>query len=176
MRRSSTSCLTGTALPSITGIATAGPMSPRPSAADPLQSPATELRRAVYVHDSAGSSALACEARSTPGVSASGQLIAIANRHGRLQADCASAKPFECRVADCASAHSVMYRSRHARCPADPGLRRQSSSVATHRRLVAIERMPAPLEAMARITPAIAAPPAVAAAMSTSKANPGKRS
>ena len=40
-------CLNSSALPSITGIAAAGPMSPRPSTAVPSETTATVLERQV---------------------------------------------------------------------------------------------------------------------------------
>ena len=56
------------ALPSITGIAAAGPMSPRPSTAVPSETTATVLRLIVYCAALAGSSRIAMHTRATPGV------------------------------------------------------------------------------------------------------------
>ena len=56
------------ALPSITGIAASGPMSPSPSTAVPSETTATVLRLIVRLHAFSGSSAIASETRATPGV------------------------------------------------------------------------------------------------------------
>ena len=56
------------ALPSITGIAAAGPMSPRPSTAVPSLTTATVLRLIVYWNALSGSAAIAAQTRATPGV------------------------------------------------------------------------------------------------------------
>ena len=56
------------ALPSITGIAARGPMSPRPSTAVPSETTATVLRLIVYSKAFSGSSAIALQTRATPGV------------------------------------------------------------------------------------------------------------
>jgi hypothetical protein len=56
------------ALPSITGIAAAGPMSPRPSTAVPSVTTATVLPLIVSVHALAGLSWMAALTRATPGV------------------------------------------------------------------------------------------------------------
>ena len=56
------------ALPSITGIAAAGPMSPRPSTADPSLTTATVLRLIVYWKAFSGASWMAMQTRATPGV------------------------------------------------------------------------------------------------------------
>jgi hypothetical protein len=55
-------------LPSITGIAAAGPMLPRPSTAEPSLTTATVLRLMVSRRASAGLSAIAMQTRATPGV------------------------------------------------------------------------------------------------------------
>jgi hypothetical protein len=60
--------LNSTALPSITGMAASGPMSPRPSTAVPFDSTATAFDRPVYRHTNSGESAIACDTRPTPGV------------------------------------------------------------------------------------------------------------
>jgi hypothetical protein len=56
------------ALPSITGIAAAGPMSPRPSTAEPSVTTATVLRLIVRFQTVSGSAAIAWQTRATPGV------------------------------------------------------------------------------------------------------------
>ena len=56
------------ALPSMTGIAAAGPMSPRPRTAVPSDTTATVLRLIVYWNAFDGSSAIAVHTRATPGV------------------------------------------------------------------------------------------------------------
>ena len=56
------------ALPSSTGRAARGPMSPRPSTADPSLTTATELPRTVSRRAAAGSSATARQSSATPGV------------------------------------------------------------------------------------------------------------
>src|SRR3954470_16546503 len=56
------------ALPSITGIAASGPMSPRPRTAVPSVTTATVLRLIVYWKARSGSSAIAVHTRATPGV------------------------------------------------------------------------------------------------------------
>ena len=56
------------ALPSITGIAARGPMSPSPSTAVPSETTATVLRLIVYWNALSGSSAMARHTRATPGV------------------------------------------------------------------------------------------------------------
>ena len=56
------------ALPSITGIAASGPMSPRPSTALPSQTTATVLRLIVYWKALSRSAAIAEQTRATPGV------------------------------------------------------------------------------------------------------------
>ncbi len=55
-------------LPSITGIAASGPMSPRPSTAVPSETTATVLRLIVYWKALSGSSRIASQTRATPGV------------------------------------------------------------------------------------------------------------
>ena len=56
------------ALPSITGIAASGPMSPRPSTAVPSETTATVLRLIVYWNACWRFSAIAWHTRATPGV------------------------------------------------------------------------------------------------------------
>ena len=56
------------ALPSMTGIAARGPMSPRPRTAVPSLTTATVLRLIVYWKAFSGSSAIASQTRATPGV------------------------------------------------------------------------------------------------------------
>ncbi len=56
------------ALPSMTGIAACGPMSPSPSTAVPSLTTATVLRLIVYWKALSGSSAIAWHTRATPGV------------------------------------------------------------------------------------------------------------
>jgi hypothetical protein len=56
------------ALPSITGMAASGPMSPRPSTAVPSETTATVLRLIVRAQAFAGSSWMAVQMRATPGV------------------------------------------------------------------------------------------------------------
>ena len=56
------------ALPSMTGIAARGPMSPSPSTALPSETTATVLRLIVYWKALSGSSAIASQTRATPGV------------------------------------------------------------------------------------------------------------
>src|SRR3954451_6602802 len=60
--------LNSAALPSITGIAAAGPMLPRPSTAEPSLTTATVVRLMVRRRASAGFSAIAMQTRATPGV------------------------------------------------------------------------------------------------------------
>jgi hypothetical protein len=60
--------LNSTALPSITGMAALGPMSPRPRTAVPSVMTATELRLMVSRRASSGFSAIAWQTRATPGV------------------------------------------------------------------------------------------------------------
>ena len=60
--------LNSSALPSITGIAASGPMSPRPSTALPSVTTATVLRLIVRLHALSGSAAIAWQTRATPGV------------------------------------------------------------------------------------------------------------
>ena len=61
-------CLNSSALPSMTGMAAAGPMSPRPSTAVPSVTTATVLPVQVYSLASSGWSAMALQTRATPGV------------------------------------------------------------------------------------------------------------
>ncbi len=61
-------CLNSTALPSITGIAAAGPMSPRPSTAVPSVTTATVCDFQVYSLASSGFAAMAVHTSATPGV------------------------------------------------------------------------------------------------------------
>ena len=56
------------ALPSMTGMAASGPMSPRPSTAEPSLTTATQLRLIVYWNAFVRSSAIAVQTRATPGV------------------------------------------------------------------------------------------------------------
>ena len=56
------------ALPSITGSAASGPMSPSPSTAVPSVTTATQLRLIVRFRASCGFSAIARHTRATPGV------------------------------------------------------------------------------------------------------------
>ena len=56
------------ALPSITGIAASGPMSPSPSTALPSETTATVLRLIVYWKALSRSCAIALQTRATPGV------------------------------------------------------------------------------------------------------------
>ena len=60
--------LNSSALPSITGIAASGPMSPRPRTAVPSETTATVLPLIVSAHAFVGSSWIAIETRPTPGV------------------------------------------------------------------------------------------------------------
>ena len=55
-------------LPSITGIAASGPMSPRPSTAEPSETTATVLRLIVYWKALSRSAWIAMQTRATPGV------------------------------------------------------------------------------------------------------------
>jgi hypothetical protein len=55
-------------LPSITGIAASGPMSPSPSTADPSLTTATVFRLIVYSNAFARSAAISWQTRATPGV------------------------------------------------------------------------------------------------------------
>ena len=55
-------------MPSITGRAASGPMSPSPSTAVPSLTIATQLRLIVRFQTLSGSSAIARETRATPGV------------------------------------------------------------------------------------------------------------
>ena len=56
------------ALPSITGSEAAGPMSPRPSTAEPSDTTATTRGAQVNRRASSGSAAIALDTRATPGV------------------------------------------------------------------------------------------------------------
>ena len=60
--------LKSAALPSITGIAASGPMSPRPSTAVPSETTATVLRLIVRFQAASRSAAIASQTRATPGV------------------------------------------------------------------------------------------------------------
>ena len=60
--------LNSRALPSMTGIAPSGPMSPSPSTAVPLLTMATVFLRMVYLCESEGSFSIAVQTRATPGV------------------------------------------------------------------------------------------------------------
>ena len=60
--------LNSIALPSITGMAASGPMSPRPSTAVPSDTTATVLRLIVSDQARSGASAIARQTRATPGV------------------------------------------------------------------------------------------------------------
>ena len=60
--------LNSIALPSITGIAASGPMSPSPSTALPSDTTATVLRLIVYWNALSRSWAIALHTRATPGV------------------------------------------------------------------------------------------------------------
>ncbi len=62
------SSLNSIALPSITGIAASGPMSPRPSTAVPSETTATVWPLIVSVQADSGSAAMAEDTRATPGV------------------------------------------------------------------------------------------------------------
>ena len=55
-------------LPSITGIEASGPMSPRPSTAEPSETTATVLRLIVYWKALSRSAWMAMQTRATPGV------------------------------------------------------------------------------------------------------------
>src|SRR5215207_1604430 len=61
-------CLKSAALPSITGIAARGPMSPSPRTAVPSETTATVLRFTVRLKALSGSLAIALQTRATPGV------------------------------------------------------------------------------------------------------------
>ena len=60
--------LNSSALPSITGIAASGPMSPSPSTAVPSETTATMLPLTVSDQARSGSAAIALQTRATPGV------------------------------------------------------------------------------------------------------------
>ena len=59
--------LNKTALPSITGLAARGPMSPNPSTAVPLVITATRLPRLVYLKALFGSLTISSQGAATPG-------------------------------------------------------------------------------------------------------------
>ena len=59
--------LNSTALPSITGLAASGPMSPRPSTAVPLVMTATRLPRLVFLKALLGSATISSQGAATPG-------------------------------------------------------------------------------------------------------------
>ena len=61
-------CLNSRALPSITGIAASGPMSPRPRTAVPSLTMATVFFLIVYSCAAAGFLAISMHTRATPGV------------------------------------------------------------------------------------------------------------
>ena len=60
--------LNSIALPSITGIAASGPMSPSPSTAEPSETTATVFRLIVKSNAFLRSSAISMQTRATPGV------------------------------------------------------------------------------------------------------------
>jgi hypothetical protein len=64
----SANSLKSIALPSITGMAASGPMSPRPSTAVPSETTATVLALIVYLYAFWRFSAIAEQTRATPGV------------------------------------------------------------------------------------------------------------
>ena len=64
----SANSLKSIALPSITGMAASGPMSPRPSTAVPSETTATVLALIVYLNAFWRFSAIALHTRATPGV------------------------------------------------------------------------------------------------------------
>ena len=64
----SANSLKSIALPSITGIAASGPMSPRPSTAVPSETTATVFFLIVYWKALSGSPAISMQTRATPGV------------------------------------------------------------------------------------------------------------
>ena len=59
--------LNKTALPSITGLAANGPISPKPSTAVPLVITATKLPLLVYLKAAAGSLTISSQGAATPG-------------------------------------------------------------------------------------------------------------
>ena len=59
--------LNSTPLPSITGLAASGPMSPKPSTAVPLVITATRLPRLVYLKALLGSLTISSQGAATPG-------------------------------------------------------------------------------------------------------------
>ena len=69
-KKASTSAnsLKSIALPSITGIAASGPMSPSPSTALPSETTATVLRLIVYSNANWRSAKISWHTRATPGV------------------------------------------------------------------------------------------------------------
>ena len=64
----SANSLKSIALPSITGIAASGPMSPSPSTAEPSETTATVFRLIVYSKALERSAAMSRHTRATPGV------------------------------------------------------------------------------------------------------------
>ncbi len=64
----SANSLNSIALPSITGIAASGPMSPRPSTAEPSETTATVFRLIVKSKAFLRSSWISMQTRATPGV------------------------------------------------------------------------------------------------------------
>ena len=64
----SANSLKRTALPSITGIAASGPMSPRPSTAVPSETTATVFFLIVYSNALSRSALISMQTRATPGV------------------------------------------------------------------------------------------------------------
>ena len=72
--------LKSAALPSITGIAASGPMSPSPSTAVPSLTTATEFRFTVRFQAASRSSAIAVQIRATPGRVRHREVVARADR------------------------------------------------------------------------------------------------
>ena len=94
--------LNSAALPSMTGSAASGPMSPSPSTAVPSVTTATVLRLMVSRRASSGFSAMARQTRATPGRVDHRQVVAGADRHLRLHRQLAAEVQQEGAVGDAA--------------------------------------------------------------------------
>src|SRR6476469_8364607 len=76
--------LNNAALPSMTGMAAAGPMLPSPSTADPSVTTATVFRLIVSRRASAGFSAIARQTLGHTGRVRAGQVVPVFERHLRV--------------------------------------------------------------------------------------------
>ena len=104
--------LNSTALPSITGRLASGPMLPRPSTAVPSVTTAIVLRLMVRRRASSGWAAMASHTRATPGRVRHRQVVAVAQRHLRLDRELAADVHEERAVADPLDDHAVQTLER----------------------------------------------------------------